>query len=56
MMRERKATSGCTDAAATEEAIVVLFDYQDGSRGHHYLADYGGYLHVDGYEAYEKRK
>ncbi|HHC6644809.1 TPA: IS66 family transposase [Vibrio parahaemolyticus] len=37
---------------------IVLFDYQDGSRGHHcpasYLSDYGGYLHVDGYEAYEK--
>ncbi len=37
---------------------IVLFDYQNGSRGHHcpasYLSDYGGYLHVDGYEAYEK--
>ena len=37
---------------------IVLFDYQDGSRGHHcpasYLSNYGGYLHVDGYEAYEK--
>lgn len=37
---------------------IVLFDYQDGSRGHHcpdsYLSDYDGYLHVDGYEAYEK--
>lgn len=37
---------------------IVLFDYQDGSRGHScpraYLSNYSGYLHVDGYEAYEK--
>ena len=37
---------------------IVLFDYQGGSRRQHcpasYLSDYGGYLHVDGYEAYEK--
>ncbi|WP_227739640.1 IS66 family transposase [Vibrio sagamiensis] len=37
---------------------IVLFDYQGESRGHHcpasYLSDYDGYLHVDGYEAYEK--
>ena len=37
---------------------IVLFDYQDGSRGHHcpasYLSYYSGYLQVDGYEAYEK--
>lgn len=37
---------------------IVLFDYQDGSRRHYYpgsyLSDCGGYLHVDGYEAYEK--
>ena len=37
---------------------IVLFDYQEGSRGHHcpqaYLSNYTGYLHVDGYKAYEK--
>lgn len=37
---------------------IVLFDYQNGSRGHHcpamYLEGYTGYLQVDGYEAYEK--
>jgi transposase len=37
---------------------IVLFDYQNGSRGHHcpqsYLSDYTGYLQVDGYKAYEK--
>ncbi len=37
---------------------IVLFDYQDERRGHHcpasYLSDYGCYLHVDGYEVYEK--
>ncbi|HGS5805918.1 TPA: IS66 family transposase [Vibrio parahaemolyticus] len=37
---------------------IVLFDYQDGSRGHQcpksYLSEYSGYLQVDGYEAYEK--
>lgn len=36
----------------------MLFDYQDGSRGHQcpksYLSEYSGYLQVDGYEAYEK--
>jgi len=37
---------------------IVLFDYQEGSRGHHcpqmYLSGYTGYLHVDGYAAYMK--
>ncbi|MEZ8724708.1 transposase, partial [Vibrio pomeroyi] len=36
---------------------IALFDYQKGSRGHHcsesYLSNYTGYLHVDGYKAYE---
>lgn len=49
---------GQDKGGSIESPSIVLFDYQDGSRGHHcptsYLSDYNGYLHVDGYQAYEK--
>ncbi|WP_082301591.1 IS66 family transposase [Photobacterium iliopiscarium] len=49
---------GSDRGGCAEHPGIVLFDYQDGSRGHDcpisYLSGYGGYLHVDGYSAYEK--
>lgn len=42
---------------SSQSPSIVLFDYQDGSRGAHcpvnYLQGFQGYLQVDGYQAYE---
>ncbi|MEE2026119.1 IS66 family transposase [Alkalimonas mucilaginosa] len=47
---------GCGQESSTGPKLV-LFDYQDGRSGDHpkaYLANYSGYLQVDGYAGYEQ--